>query len=103
MRLITTTLVVSITLLSIGCASAPCVPTHEIVEVMVPVSSCPAPPDIPPFAIPDWPVLPTDATTEEIKTWYVDMVETMIAREAIIEEENTSLRDIIKSYGDVPQ
>ena len=102
MRLITT-FIISITLLSIGCASTPCVPTHEIVEVKVPVSSCPPPPDIHPFAIPDWPVLPADATTEEIKTWYVDMVETMIAREAIIEEENTSLRDVIKSYGDVTQ
>ena len=102
MRLITT-FIVSITLLSIGCSSTPCVPTHEIVEVVKTVSSCPPPPDIPPFAIPDWPVLPANATTEEIKTWYVDMVETMIAREAICEEENTNLRDIIKSYGDETQ
>lgn len=96
-----TTFILVVLVLSIGCASTPpCVPTHEIVEVMVPVSSCPAPPVIPPTILPSWPVLPPDATTDEIKTWYVDMVETMKAREAIAKEENDGLRGIIASYGD---
>lgn len=96
-----TTLILVVLILSIGCASAPpCVPTHEIVEVMVPVSSCPAPPIIPPMVLPVWPALPTNATVDEIKTWYVDMVETMMARESIAAEENAGLREIIASYGD---
>ena len=96
-----TTLVLVVLVLSIGCASTPpCVPTHEIVEVMVPVSSCPAPPVIPLMVLPAWPVLPDTATVEEIKTWYVDMVETMMARESIAAEENDGLREIIASYGD---
>ena len=98
---ISTYLLISVAIFAQACSTCPpCVPTHEIVEVMVPVSSCPAPPIIPPMVLPVWPALPTNATVEEIKTWYVDMVETMMARESIAAEENEGLREIIASYGD---
>ncbi len=80
----------------------PCVPTHEIVEVKVPVSSCPPPPDLPPLLLPQWPVLQENPTADEIKTWYVDMVGTYRARSALKDERIKALGEILASYGDPP-
>ena len=76
----------------------PCVPTHEVVEVKVPVSSCPPPPELPPLVLPPWPVLADDATPEEAKTWYVDMVETINARTSILNDRIEALEKLLASY-----
>ena len=101
---ISTYLLISGAVIAQACSTCPpCVPTHEIVEVLVPVSSCPAPPELPPVVLPDWPILVDDATAEETKTWYVDMVETMYARFAILTGRIDGLNQILASYGDVPE
>jgi len=79
------------------------VPTHEIVEVKLPVSSCPPPPELPPVVLPEWPMLAPDATVDEIKSWYVDIVETLYARSAIKDERIEALENILASYGEDPE
>ena len=87
-------------ILAQACSTCPpCVPTHEVVEVRVPISSCPQPPDLPQLVLPPWPTLSPDATVEEIKTWYVDIVETYYARSSIKDERIRHLEELLKSYG----
>ena len=66
----------------------------------MPVSSCPAPPEMPALVLPGWPMLATDATPAETKSWYVDMVETMYARFGLLNGRIEALNQILASYGD---
>ena len=72
------TFIFVVLILSIGCASTcpPCVPTHEVVEVITPVYNCPEPPEPSDPPLPQWPTLPELATDDQIKQWYLNMMET---------------------------
>ena len=94
------TLAVLVPLLLTGCASTcpPCVPTHEIIEVITPVYNCPEPPALPPLELPPWPALGTDPTPEQIKAWYVGMVETYRARMYMLRERVDTLNTMLNAY-----
>ena len=83
----------------IGCSTIKecpeCVPEIKIVEVKVPVLSCPDVPEIPPLVLPSYPELPPDASEGSIKDWYAEMSTTVKLREAILTERILLLRKIL--------
>ena len=87
-------------ILTQGCASTcpPCVPTHEITEVITPVYNCPEPPTLPPLTLPPWPVLGADATPGQTKAWYVGMVETYRVRMFMLRERVDALNTMLGAY-----
>lgn len=94
-------LLISVAIFAQACSTCPpCVPTHEFQDVAIPVFSCPDPPDIPPVVLPPWPVLADDASDNETKQWYVDMVEVYKARTTILNQRIDSLTAIIEAYRD---
>lgn len=64
----------------------------------VPVLSCPEPVALPPLVLPEWPTLADDATPEETKAWYVDMVETMKARQLLRDDRIDALNSALDLY-----
>lgn len=90
-------------ILSAACKTCPpCVPVHDIVVQEVPVYSCPEPPALPVPALPAWPVLPENATQEEIKEWYVAMETTAKARSIILLEAEKTCREYLDAYRKTP-
>jgi hypothetical protein len=77
------------------------VPEHEVVEVHVPVYSCPVPPELNPLTLPEWPTYPGDHATDEAKrTWYVDMVSTLRARMSMMLERIDMTESLLDAYRD---
>ena len=64
----------------------------------VPVLSCPEPVTLPTLILPEWPTLADDATPEEIKAWYVSMVETMRARQLLRDDRIETLNSALDLY-----
>ena len=95
------TILVSVVLiLSLGCGTTcpPCVPIHEITEVVTPIYQCPEPPTLPGLTLPALPVLPDAATDAQRKQWYVDMVQTVNVRIDILRERVDALNAMIEAY-----
>jgi len=67
----------------IGCSTCPpCQPTIEIQEVQVPVYSCPDPPEVESLHLSVYPPYPgSDATEQEIKDWFSEVVSTSRSRD----------------------
>ena len=90
-----------LTVFLVFCATAcstcpPCTP--ERVEVLVPVVSCPVPVELTPLVLPPFPVIHSDPTNAEIKEWYVDMVETIKAREGVCLDYTKALEGLLEVY-----
>ena len=85
---------------SLGCSSTcpPCVPTHEVVEVITPVYNCPEPPDVPALTLPPWPTLPEPATDEQFKQWYFEMLQTAKVRMFLLNDRVETLDLILGAY-----
>ena len=107
------TLLLGLILSCFGCASVKkcpeCIPETEIVEVLKPVRSCPAPPDIPELELPEYPEPPdimglSDKELEKsMKDWYAEVVATVKSREALFQARIDLLRQILDSYSPISE
>jgi hypothetical protein len=88
---------------SLGCSSCPpCSPEHTVVDNQLPIYYCPSPPELPPLVLPPWPVLPDNPTSEEIKTWYIDMATTVKAWISILSDRSETLDGMLDAYRKAP-
>lgn len=99
MKRIVTICAFVVIILSAACSTCPpCVPTHEVTEVRVPVYYCPDPPVLEAITLPPWPVLADNPTPDEIKEWYIAMQATVKLREAVCAADGVACREYLDSY-----
>jgi hypothetical protein len=85
----------------LGCATTrcpPCVPETEVITVYVPTLSCPAFEPLPALTYPEWPELPQNASSEELRAFYANVVAAIHAREKILLERISALELLLDSY-----
>jgi hypothetical protein len=85
----------------LGCATTrcpPCVPETEVITVEVPVLSCPAFEPLPMLEYPSWPEVPQNASSEEVRLFYANVVAAIHARERILLERIEALGMLLKEY-----
>jgi len=96
-------LVLAMFFLSFGCASTPHCPAEiEIVEVKVPVYSCPQPPELPPLDVPAFFPVPETPTDAELKSWYAEVAVWVKARHQILLDRIEYLDSILEEYRPIP-
>ena len=76
----------------------PCQPTDRIVEVKVPVYSCPEVPDIGQVSLPPYPQLHPDATDEQLKEFYASLAHTVRSRDSIQSNYIQYLLSLLEPY-----
>ncbi len=92
-----TIFVLVVLFLSVGCATCPpCVP--ETIEVSVPVVSCPPPVKLPEILLPNKPILPENATQDEVKNYYADVVEYIRVRDSLKDSRIDLLEELLDVY-----
>ena len=91
-------LVVMMFVLAVGCAST-CPPAKtKILEVIVPVYSCPQPPQSLPLILPTSPPEPETLTEEEAKNWYAKMAVWVKVSHQMLLDRIQYLEEILEEY-----
>lgn len=95
-----TIFILVVLILSVGCSTCPpCTP--ETIEVSVPVVSCPSPVELPEILLPNIPMLPENATQDELKNYYATMVEYIRIRDSLKDSRIEDLESLLNIYRDM--